>query len=148
MSAAGSRALLAEVVKVLESPGYWTSGALARDAAGDPCGPRSPQAVCWSLDGALVRAGPADFLASAARSDWLAATELLLTAASADGYAAANPAVLNDAVARKWADGEPRFALERVPAHEALERQCQPHHESAYAEIASLVAKAMKERTR
>ena len=145
MSAAGSRALLEGALRVLASPGHWTSGALARDAAGDPCGPRSPAAVSWSLEGALTKAGLDDFLSPASRADWSAAADLLIAAAAASGYRVANPAALNDAVARKWAAGETASTLESIPAHEALERQCQPHHESAYAEIAALARAALKE---
>jgi hypothetical protein len=45
--------ILRAMRKRLESFDSWTQFALARDAEGDSCAPRSVEATCWCLEGAM-----------------------------------------------------------------------------------------------
>lgn len=42
-----------KVQELLSDRSKWTQGRLARDARGIPCSPRSSEAVCWCVYGAL-----------------------------------------------------------------------------------------------
>ncbi len=41
--------------RLLRNRNHWTSGVLARDAAGAECEPTSPLAVQWCMRGALIK---------------------------------------------------------------------------------------------
>ena len=55
-----------EAKEILNRPGAWTQGELARDALGRKVPPWSPEAKCWCLEGALrkVCQDPRDFEAA------------------------------------------------------------------------------------
>lgn len=48
-------AILKNMRMLLNDPMQWTQGAYARDAAGITQWPLHPSAVCWCLNGALVK---------------------------------------------------------------------------------------------
>ena len=41
--------------ELLADPKAWTKNALARNASGGECTPYAPGAVCWCLEGAMMR---------------------------------------------------------------------------------------------
>jgi hypothetical protein len=41
--------------ELLDTPEKWTKGAFARDSKGDSIDPRSSEAVCWCIEGALYK---------------------------------------------------------------------------------------------
>jgi len=47
--------ILTAAADLIEKPGAWTQGALARHANGNPVGPAEANATCWCLYGALDR---------------------------------------------------------------------------------------------
>lgn len=52
--------VIVRMLTLLGDSARWCRGAGARDAAGRPCSPTSPQAVAWSLEGAIDRAAGRD----------------------------------------------------------------------------------------
>lgn len=47
--------VLVSARKLLSDPAHWTRGDLAHDAAGDSIDPRSEDAVCWCVMGAVQK---------------------------------------------------------------------------------------------
>ena len=56
-----TRYLLIDVRSLLENPANWTRREWARDVNGRGVEPEAPTAVCWCLEGAIVRAAKGTF---------------------------------------------------------------------------------------
>lgn len=92
MSAEVAR-ILRDAADLIEPPGRWTRGTLARDEHGLPVAAESPDAVCWCALGAVQRVASAD---TNARWDALEAIEAIV----------AEPAPISH-----WNDRQPSAAL-------------------------------------
>ena len=102
-----SRAILAHARRTLNSPGNWTQGASARNAAGKSVTPRCDQAVQWCLSGSINHAAGALQNSDHLKADGYA--ELRARSALEQAIAAftpepTTPPVYNDAPERRHAD--------------------------------------------
>lgn len=47
--------IIAGILKLLDKPEKWTQGTYARNENASTVGPLDPQAVCWCLEGAIIK---------------------------------------------------------------------------------------------